>query len=155
MATSCIVDDYVNRKRQSLLFTEQNFLPVVASWKRDDNLLRDLQGIDLFKGLTRWEQLDPMHFRVLITNALNTRDKAIPIAQHFDDSNQVVAGVYFLLMGLIYTIQCRTGAAVDALRITRISAMDVTFGFTLTMMAEEKKAPPKSGLQVIVDNTDK
>jgi hypothetical protein len=155
MATSCIIDDYVNRKRSSLLFMEQNFTGVLASWNTADPILADLQSIDLFAGRTTWAHLDPSHFRILITNTLNNRDKTLQPSEHFSESQPLVANLYFLIMGLIFSIQGRTGAAVDSIRLMRLSELEVTVGFDLTMMMETKKKaePPKHGLQVIVDNT--
>lgn len=157
MATSCIIDDYVKRKRASILFTEGNFDAVVKQWDGEAQMLLNVQGIEFFKDRTTWASLDPVHFRLLITNTFNNRDKVVPIEKHFDDTEPLIGTLYFLLMGLIYSLQLRTGAAVDTIRVMRVSELDVTFEFTLTMMPEEKKhrAPPKHGLQVIVDNTDK
>lgn len=159
MATSVIINDFVLRRRASLLFNETNFQTVVNAWDKEDQMLLDLQSVSLFTGLTKWNQLDPLHFRLLITNTFNNRDKAIAdMAKHFDDTEPLVATLYFLIMALVYCIQRRAHGAVDTLKIMRVSELDVTLEFTLTMMPEEKKkkpAPVKPGLQVIVDNTDK
>lgn len=156
MATSCVINDYVRRARASLLFTESNFENLIKQWDVDSQMLTDLQSIALFKGYTKWSKLEPFHWRLLITNTFNNRDKGVDPAKHYDDSNTVVSTLYFLLMGLIYCLQQRTTAAVDSIRVMRVSELDVTFEFTVVMISEEKKkAPPKPGLSVIVDNTDK
>jgi hypothetical protein len=155
MATSCIVNDYVKRKRASLLFNEDNFSRVIADWNNHNQLLNDIQSISVFNGLTKYSQLDPVHFRLLITNAFNQRDKLVDVDKYFDDREPAVAALYILIMGLIYCLQIRTGAAIDTVRINRIAAADVTFEFMMTMMPEERKKQPPSGLRVIVNNTDK
>lgn len=154
MATNCIIDDYVLRNRSSLLFNDQNFLPLLQMWDKADDQLLTLGHIPLFDSKIAFAHLDPIHFKLLITDVLNKRDKEIGNGPVFNESLPVVKRLYMLLMGLIYCMQVRTGAAVDNMRVSRISDIEVTFEFTITMISEKKKdPPPKSGLQVIVDNT--
>lgn len=153
MSTSCILNDYVKRKRASLLFNADNFSPVIQAWENEDQMLLDLQHVQVFKGFTKWNQLEPVHFRLLVTNAINSRDKLVPAEKHFDDTERPVASLYFLIMGLVYCLQRRTGAAIDTMKIFRVSEIDVTFEFTLTIMPEERRKPKQPGLTVVVDNT--
>ena len=158
MATACLIDDYVINKRSSLLFNENQFKVVIDQWHNSDPLLNELQSWDVFKGKDTWNKLDPLHFRMLISTVFSARDKKIEADDLFNDSLPLVQSLYFLLMGLAYCLQLRTGAAVDNMRVMRVNANDVSFEFNISIIAEKKPiialpAPPKTGLKVVVDNT--
>lgn len=155
MATSVIIDDYVLRKRSSLLFNENQFRAVQENWMKTDPLLMELQHFDAFKGRETWSELDAIHFRMLIVTTFTARDKKVDEKDRFNDNIPVVQSLYYLLMGLAYSIQSKTGLAVDVLRVNRVDESDVSFEFSLTMMADKKPLiqPPKPGFQVVVDNT--
>ncbi len=153
MATNCIVDDYVLRRRTSMLFGEINMADVISKWDLEDDMLISLDRIEVFSGIRKWSQLDPLHWRLLICNTMNQRDKYVDPDKFNDDSEKIVATLYFMIMGLIHCMQLRSTGAVDNIRVMRISEIDVTFEFIITMIPEKKKQPPPSGLQVVVDNT--
>jgi hypothetical protein len=158
MATSCLIDDYVVNKRSSLLFSEQQFKSVSDKWKATDPLLVELQHWDAFKDRDTWNKLDPVHFKMLILTVLSARDNKLKPSQYFDDSQSLVQSLYFLLMGLAYSIQLRTGAAVDQMRVMRLTQNELSFEFNISMISDRKSlmtlpAPEKAGLKIIVDNT--
>lgn len=154
MAANCIFDDYVLRKRTAILFGEEAMQKVIDKWETPDPMLMALESIPTFAGRHAWKELDPLHWRLLIANTMNQRDKNVPKDDFFNDTHKIVGTLYFLIMGLIYSLQLRTTGAVDTIRIMRITEIDLTFEITVTMMAERKKpAAPPSGLSVVVDNT--
>lgn len=159
MATSCIIDDYVLKRRSSLLFNENQFKMVMDQWKHPDILLGELQHFDVFKGKESWDKLDPIHFRMLIATTMTARDGKLEPKDYFNENVPLVQSLYFLLMGLVHCLHCRTGIAVDTIRVMRITEIEVSFEFTLTMIADKRQAilpaPPKSGLTIVVDNTPK
>jgi hypothetical protein len=159
MATGCILDDYVLKRRSSLLFNENQFKQVTDKWKDPDILLGELQHFESFRGKMSWEQLDPIHFRMLIATTLTARDTKLDPKDFFNEKIPLVQSLYFLLMGLAHCLHSRTGIAVDTMRVMRITETEVSFEFTLTMIAEKRNAalpaPPKSGLTIVVDNTTK
>lgn len=159
MATSCIIDDYVLKRRSSLLFNDNQFKVVSDKWKEPDILLGELQHFESFRGKISWDQLDPIHFRMLIATTLTARDNKLEEKDFFNEKVPLVQSLYFLLMGLVHCLHSRTGIAVDTIRVMRITDSDVSFEFTLTMIADKRPAalpaPPKSGLSIVVDNTSK
>jgi hypothetical protein len=131
---------------------------VVDRWKNTDPLLAELQNWDVFQGKDTWNKLEPAHFKMLILTVFSARDNKVPVADHFDENNPLVKSLYFLLMGLAYCIQLRTGAAVDQMRVMRINNNELSFEFNISMISDRKQmlalpTPPKSGLKVVVDNT--
>lgn len=160
MSTNCLIDDYVTNKRSSLMFNEQQFKSVIGKWKQTDPLLTELQEWDVFVGKDTWNKLEPAHFKMLILTVFSARDNKLKAAEHFDETQPLVQSLYFLLMGLAYCIQLRTGAAVDQMRVMRINNNEISFEFNISMISDRKQifalpAPPKSGLKIVVDNSDK
>lgn len=158
MATSVLIDDYVINKRSSLLFNENQFKSVVDRWKNTDPLLIELQNWEAFKGKDTWDKLDPAHFKMLILTVFSARDNKVKSAEYFDETNPLIHSLYFLLMGLAYCIQLRTGAAMDQMRVMRINVNELSFEFNISMISDRKQilalpSPPKSGLKIVVDNT--
>lgn len=160
MATSCLIDDYVVNKRSSLLFSEAQFKTVVDKWKSTDPLLTELQEWDVFQGKDTWNKLEPAHFKMLIMTVFSARDNKLKSNEHFEETQPLIQSLYFLLMGLAYCIQLRTGAAVDQMRVMRINNNELSFEFNISMISDRKQifalpSPPKSGLKIVVDNSDK
>jgi hypothetical protein len=157
MATGCIIDDYVLNRRSSLLFNDSQINVVKERWSEPDILLAELQHFDTFKGKTSWDQLDPLHFRMLISTTMTARDTKLDPKDYFNDKVPLVQSLYLLLMGLVYCLHSRTGLAVDTIRVMRISDSNVSFESTITLIADRRPealpAPPKPGLSIIVDNT--
>lgn len=117
-------------------------------------MIAKLNSLEFFKGLTKWSELEPVHFRVLISNVVMCRDR-LPIAEQFNEKNVEVTNMYFLITALVYHIMLKTTAAVDVIRINRITEAHLTYEMTLAMIPDGKTEKPKTGLQVVVDNTTK
>lgn len=64
-----------------------------------------------------------------------------------------MGSLYFMVMALIICLEKRTDGTVDTIRIMRISELEVTMEFTLTMIPEQRKPLPSTSLTVVVDNT--
>lgn len=155
MAFNVIIDDYVTRKRSSILFSEDHMQSVIDSWEEESELLLALNDIDLFAGKTRWCDLGTEHFRILITNVIRKRDMEVPQSSHYDDQEPIVQTLYFMILGLVHNLQVKTDMAVDSLNIMRIDDIEVTFKANITMIPEGRLEDdePKGGLSVVVDNT--
>lgn len=156
MAISCVIDDYVLGRRSSLLFNDNQCKTVMDQWHKVDPLLLELQHFNTFVGKTSWHLLEPIHFRMLIATTLTARDTKLAKEDLFNDQIPLVQSLYFLLMGLAYCLQCRTGVAVDSMKLMRINDVDISFEFTLSMIADTnkpKKEPKSPSLTVVVDNT--
>jgi hypothetical protein len=142
------------------MFNESQFKTVIDKWKSTDPLLTELQAWDIFAGKDTWSKLEPAHFKMLILTVFSSRDNKVKAKEHFDENNPLIQSLYFLLMGLAYCIQLRTGAAVDQMRVMRINSNELSFEFNISMISDRKQmlalpAAPKSGLKIVVDNTDK
>lgn len=156
MAFNVIIDDYVTRKRSSILFSEDHMETVIDSWNEESELLLALNDIEMFAGYTRWSDLGSEHFRILITNLLRKRDLEVATEDHYDDSEPVIQTLYFMILGLVHSLQTKTDMTVDALNIMRIDDIEVTFKANLAMIPEGRfgeTEAPKGGLTVVVDNT--
>lgn len=153
MATNVIFDDYVLRTRTAILLGDPALSEVIEKWEQDDPLLVALGSVEFFKGRTKWSQLEPQHWRLLMTNTFNKRDTTLPIERRYNDEEPVVSTLLFLSMGLVHCLQLRAMGAVDTLRVMRLSEIDITLEFTVLMMSQPKRKPPSTGLQVVVDNT--
>lgn len=156
MAFNVIIDDYVTRKRSSILFSDDHMQTVVDSWDEESELLMALDDIEMFSGKSRWRDLSTEHFRILITNVIRKRDMEVPQSSHYDDQEPIVQTLYFMILGLVHSLQTKTDMAVDSLNIMRVDDIEVTFKANLTMIPEGRfdgDDEPKGGLSVVVDNT--
>lgn len=155
MAFNVIIDDYVTRKRSSILFSEDHMQAIIDSWEEESELLLALDDIEMFSGKSRWCDLGTEHFRILITNIIRKRDMEIPQSSHYDDQEPIVQTLYFMILGLVHNLQEKTDMVVDSLNIMRVDDIEVTFKASITMIPEGRLEDdePKGGLSVVVDNT--
>lgn len=152
-----IVNDYEGGVRMTMLFRPEEFNVIDEHWEQEDTLLRDLQFHRIFKGRTRWCDLSPTHFRIMIANNLS-KVAELPAQQREDFSNPVMLSLNSLIAGLVRCIEKRGECMLETLRIHRVSDGEVAFDYSasLSMVVDfspEEDDDPSGGIRVIVDNT--
>ena len=151
MAFTCIIDEYHKHSRSSFLVHDDTLSVIEATFARTRESITELSGVSAFQGKKSYSDLDPWHFKVLITHALNSLDKTGTSVLVNPGADHLVDSFYTLVSALALCINARTQGVVDTIRITRINEIEVSFVFTLSMISELKKQ--KSTLQVVVDNS--
>lgn len=154
--TQVIVNDFPSGRRMIILLDPEEFMRVDANWEDTDRILQEVQHIPFFTGKTRWCDLDPGHFRLMIASNLAKIAEA-PDEEKTED-NMLISGLHFLLASLVACLQKRAECHIELLRVNRIADGEVTFDFSgcLTMatdLPKRRQTSPGKGLRVIVDNT--
>jgi hypothetical protein len=151
--TTVVVDDIVTERVTRCIFPDAHRAFVKRQWEQPDKLLAGLQGLALFKNRSRWCDLDPLHFRVLLVQNLDLY-AGLSEAEIADPENATVKSLHFLLMALIYCVEQRSMLDVRFLTVTRLSMLDVAYEVSARFEAEMGfPGPRKPRLSLIVDNT--
>jgi hypothetical protein len=159
MATSCYITDYTKNIRSCLFFKSEDFSEVIDAWDREDALLVDLSHeVDMFAGCTKWGDLDPLHWQLILATNFRSLD-SLPPEEQEDMTNPTVASFHRMIMGLVLCLEerCEYGH-IDTVKIIRTGDLDCSYEFTMSMMAvrtNEQPDKPKPTFSVVVDNTDK
>jgi hypothetical protein len=161
MATSCYITDYTKNVRSALFFKLDDFSEVIDAWEKQDALLVDLsQQVDMFANITRWCDLEPLHWQLILATNFRSID-ALPEEDQEDMTNPTVASFHRMIMGLVLCLEERCQYAhVDTIKIIRTGELDCSYEFTISMMAirandGNQQNKPKPTFSVVVDNTDK
>jgi hypothetical protein len=153
MATTVFVDDYVNGERYYVTMGETELGRVEDNWDNQDRLLVDLSHTRFFDGKTRWSELRPVHYKVLILRNFVHMDNIKP-AQRLDPSNPVVKSLYFLIGAFVKCLSDRADTHVEFLKIQRFTPDQINFDYHASLILELEAAPSQErGLKVVVDNT--
>jgi len=158
MATTVLLSDYVTNKHYHLVFTTAEFKCIEDNWHKKDKLLVELSDTTVFRNRTRWCDLEPFHYQVLIIKNITKLDN-LTDAEQMDESNEVVKSLHFLISGMIKVLEKYTQTSVELLRIDRISDSNVNFIHqgSISIQLDDKKTEKKKmdSLKIIVDNTKK
>lgn len=161
MATTVLISDFLSNKHYHLVFTPYEFQAIETHWYNEDKLLVELdQTAQLFKGKTRWCDLDAMLYQILITNNISKLDD-LTDEEQMDETHEVIKSLHFLITGLIKTLQNATHTNIELLRIDRVMENSVNFShhgsqcIQLDGKKTHKKKKCLDSLKIVVDNTKK
>lgn len=148
-----LIDDYLNNERYYLALSEGDMAIVDDNWENRDILLVDLSNTTVFRDLTRWYELKPFHFKILITRNFIHLD-GLKVVQKHDPRHPVVRSLKFLIGGLIKCLVENASSRIEFLKITRMTAEDICFDYHASLLLHlENASIPDKGLRVVVDNT--
>lgn len=160
MATTVLLSDFTTNKHFHLVFTEVEFATIEANWEKEDKLLVEVSSTSTtsFKGRTRWCDLTPFHYQVLLTQNLAMLVDLTDDEQ-MDESNEVVKSLHFLITGLIKALENGTNSNVELLRIDRVNDETINFSFhgsqCLNLAVTKKDKKKTDSFKIVVDNTKK
>lgn len=149
MKTSVIINDYLINRKISVIFNDLDFKFVNEVWNNEDKLLKDLQFVELFHGKTRWCDLEPIHYRLMIQRNL---ERIIDISDdNVSNDNAIIKSLYFLISSLIICIQNKSDSIIELMKINRINEKDVIFDYQATLNIDLIK-PKNNNFRIIVNN---
>jgi hypothetical protein len=147
-----IINDFVSDRRTEITFNHpQDFQRVDAMWEDEDQLLRELQTTEAFKGKTRWCDLTPMNYRFLLMNVLN-KVSALSDEEQSDPGHEAMSSLTFCLSALLKCLEDRSQSTVELLRVNRLGEQEMLYDFTASVNMQLERKPTK-GFRVVVDNT--
>ena len=149
--TTVIVNDFTNNRRTQTILTQDHFDKMAAVWENEDAILIDMQDNDFFAGRRRWCDLNPTHFRLMISRNL-TIAATMPNDQRDDHNHPVIRSLHLLMAAMVICLQQRSECLVELMRIARMSEVEVTFDFSASLNMAIDVQRPKGGLRVVVDN---
>ena len=154
-----IINDYVTSRRMKLHLDPEDFKMVDDNWGSEDKLLIDLQKIDIFRNRTRWFDLEPMHYRLMIAN--NISRAFSEVEGSLVSSETIVKSLSFLICALIRCIELRADCHIEMIRLVRVDEIDLAVEFQASLAMEEDINGPEEvtpatddgpGLKIVVDN---
>jgi hypothetical protein len=146
-----IVNDFVTDRRTVTMLDGSHFERMEAVWEHEDQILIDMQGNDFFAGRRRWCDLNPTHYRLMVTRNL-TIAAGITDAERTDPNHPVIRSLHLLMAGLVICLQRRSECLIELMRIARIGENEVSFDFAASLNMAVDLQKPKNGLRIIVDN---
>lgn len=157
MATTVLMDDHVQNKHYHLVFTHKEMVMIDTHWNDEDKLLVGLMHTKAFEDCTRWSDLSPLQYQLLVSRNIAKLDE-LTEDQQMDENNETVKSLHFLITGLIKCLEGVTDANIDLLRIERISEEVVNFSHhaSVSLQLGASKAPQSeksSPFKIVVDNT--
>jgi hypothetical protein len=158
MATTVLISDFPSNKHYHLVFTDLEFHVIELNWYKQDKLLVELSHTThLFKGRTKWCDLDALHYQILITKNISKLDE-LSDEEQMNENHEVIKSLHFLITGFIKTISTKTHSNVDLIRIDRISENSVNLTYTCSQCVQldnKKNKKGKDVFKIVVDNTKK
>jgi hypothetical protein len=150
--TLTVINDFVSDRRTEITFNHpQDFVRAEAQWEMEDPLLTKLQNTDAFRGMTRWCDLNPVHYRFLLSSILDKVSKLSDEDQS-DPMNEAMVNLTFCLTLMIKCLEDRSESVIELMHINRLGDKEVLYDFTATVNMQIDLRP-KRGFKVIVDNT--
>lgn len=150
-----IADDFQGVNSQTLFYDaaqKAEFADLLNN--ADAPLLAQLQNHTVFKGRTRWSDLDHDHFRTLIALHLTL---VVDLRPHHraDPTHPVVRSLNTLMIAYLVHLERRMQGTVSAMVVTRLSALECRYSVT-TLLGSDVLPPPRPhGLRVVVNNIKK
>jgi hypothetical protein len=149
--TTVIINDFINDRRTTIVLHQDYFDKIETIWHKEDRILLEMQDNDFFAGRTKWSDLSPSHFRLMITRNMTVASE-LPDDERNDSRHPVVRSMHMLMTALIYCIQENTESLVDLLRIIRHSETQITYDFSASLNVIVDISKPNSDLRIVVDN---
>jgi hypothetical protein len=158
LATQIILNDFDSGKRIVTVINASDLDYIKKVWTNQDHILAEMQEHPAFGGRSRWCDLDPKHFTMMIISFLNAAAD-VDDEERINNSNKIIASLHFLYAALILCLQTRTDSLIEMIRINRMVDGDITYDYTATFNifegAEKATSESKSGLRLVVNNEDK
>lgn len=150
-----VVNDYVRNKRMSLYYSEDDLQMAMKSWEAEDQVLVHLQAHPMFAGRRRWCDLEPHHYRLMVTKSISMVGE-LSDEERLDHTNPVVLSNNFLLCALAICLNKRMDGMIEVLRLSRISDIDVSFEYSAILNQDipDSASPSKPELTVIHTKKD-
>jgi hypothetical protein len=153
MVTSVFVDDYINNERYHITIGDKDRKKVEDNWFSKDTLLIDLMNVKFFENKTKWCELRPLHFKVLILRNFLHLD-TLKLHQKNDHGHPIVQSLYFLIAGFIKSLNDHADTNVEFLKILRIGNNDINFDYHASLVLQvDMQNSNDANLKVVVDNT--
>lgn len=151
MTVSIIITDFEIDKRIYINLEQEDFDFIKKVWNTEDKLLVELQDSPIFENKTKWSDLSPMHYRLMILKNLSLM-VALTNEERMDFLNPTIKSLRFLLSALVYSLEMKSESLVELMRITRINDMQVIFDYSANINICFEKQIPNNKLRVVVDN---
>lgn len=129
------ISDYLLQRVWTFGIAEIDFDRVKSLWNVEDKLLIGLQDKEIFKNRTRWSDLAPFHYRMLIIGHIQT-NSYLSNDQVIDFSLQCNRSLTYLIAALIISIRERAETKIDYLRISRYAEFSASFDFNASLVTE-------------------
>lgn len=140
--------DSVSGRNMTVVYTPEDRKGVIPVWEQTDVLLQDIQNLAPFKGRTRWCDLEPTHFKFLLTRAiervfdlLNAQQDDIP--DHLND-HSVINTMNFLLMAYAHSYELGSDSQIETIRVTRHSVNEITIMVSAFVDSNFRRLSPAS-----------
>lgn len=163
-----IYDDLLNGHKFTMILDRSQFDEINEHWNSEDKLLWELKDTPIFEGATRWSELKPIHFKLLIIRNVIHLDK-LGLKEKQDVKQPIVKSLHNLIGGLIRSIEERTDVTIECLKIQRINVEKINFDLkgSLDLNEFEYRKPvectddvsdieeriEKPSLKIVIDNT--
>lgn len=124
-----VIKDFVENRRMTLYFAEEDFASVEKSWNSEDQVLAHLQTHPMFASRRCWGDLDVHHYRLMITKSLSML-AALDETDRLDANHPVVRSNSFLLCAMAICLSKKSDAIIETIHINRVAEIDVSFEYT-------------------------
>ena len=116
----------------SIVYSPEERNTVKKHWYNADQLLIDMQQMEPFRGRTRWCDLSPVHFKLLLTRNIDQvfvlLDEAEMTGQSLEDANDdlTISSMNFLLMAYAECVEAAADCHIQNINITRHDINELT-----------------------------
>jgi hypothetical protein len=124
-----ILNDYAANVKSTISYDRSDIAKVMAIWDKPDPRLDNLQTLAEFRGYTRWSELSPNHYRVLITRGLNALSR-LSVEDRVNPDEAEVSATNFILLTFMLVLEQRTQSEIEHFRINRFDDNNVTFDYS-------------------------
>lgn len=122
--------DCQSGRQMSIVYGNQDREIVLKYWEDTDGLLDKMQATASFRGRTRWCDLMPVHYKLLLTQSVENTFEAIMMAaergEKFDaDDEPVINSMNFIIMAYVKAYEDVADCTIENIRITRIAENEI------------------------------
>jgi hypothetical protein len=123
--------DSESGRYMTIVYSPEDRETVDQYWNDTDNILLNIQQLPPFKGRTRWCDLTPLHFKFLMTRAIEQTFDLLadePDEELGEELNQrpTIASMNFIIMGYAKAYETASGSQIENLRINRHDVNEIT-----------------------------
>lgn len=148
--TVVVIKDHTQSLAMTLVYGQNHKETIEARFEQEDALLARLQGNPMFKGVLRLGQLEPQHYRALLSLHLSLVADLGPDKRR-NTLHPLMRSLDILMLGLILCMEKRIQGSITMMTLNR-TADTVLFDISASLDEYEIPKPKPSGLRVIVDN---
>jgi hypothetical protein len=124
--------DSESGRYMTIVYSPEDRSAVDQYWEDTDNILLNIQSLAPFKGRTRWCDLSPIHYKFLMTRAIEQTFDLLADAPEdevqSDDLNErpTIASMNFIIMAYAKAYELASGSQIENLRISRHDVNEIT-----------------------------